>query len=63
MPEVSLHLSDNEMRKVQAYAQLHQITDDEAASALASGGLADRSKKAFRRPPAQVYQMPKRSKC
>lgn len=61
MPEVSLYLTDAELNKVHAYAQQHNLTDDQAASMLTSDGLAARYKKAFHRAPAQIYPMPKRS--
>lgn len=48
-------LSDKEMETLKAYAAMHGLTVDEAASKLVSDGMARRIKRNTGKTPAKVY--------
>lgn len=62
MPEEKVSLTEQEMATVRQYGQQHGLSDDEAASKLASDFLAARHHRAFNRPPAKVYKLNDRNK-
>jgi hypothetical protein len=52
-----IELTDKEIDPVRRYAELHGITEEEAASKLFKEAFAKRYRKAFNKAPATVYQL------
>jgi hypothetical protein len=52
-----IRLSDKELARVQAYADEHGLTLDEAATQLSQDAIASKFRKNLGRGPARVYDM------